>query len=90
MNGHTTPPQHTQPQPQPQPTTVDQAVEGNGVRGVKVQKPQVTVVAERLFGLTVFFVVCPWFFCVSKNDGQTKNTVICCVLTVTGTWKAVK
>ena len=43
--------------------SVGQAVEGNGVRGVKIGKPQVTVVAERLCGLTMgFFVVRPCFF----------------------------
>ena len=59
----TAPAQHTQPhtqrESQPQPTTVGQVVEGNGVRGVvKVRKPQVTDVAERLCGLTVVFL---WF-----------------------------
>ena len=33
---------HTQPRPQPQPTTQGHTVEGNGVRGVKMGKPQVT------------------------------------------------
>ena len=59
LNGHTTPPH----QP-PHHTSVEHAVEENGVTGVEMENPQVTVVAERLCGLTMVFCGLTVFFVV--------------------------
>ena len=60
--------------------SVGQAVEGNGVWGVKIENPSVTFLKMSLWfdrgfcGLTVFFCPLTVIFCVSKHHGQiTKN-----------------